>query len=66
VRRFEGKTRAAAAATLARSHCRLGRMRRAHSKKVEKGHVIRPEPRFGAFWPDGPEVDLVLSLGPKR
>jgi Tol biopolymer transport system component len=63
VHRFRGKTPAAAATGLARVHCRVGGVRRAFSKRVPKGRVLSAEPRFGAFWPGGAVVDLVVSRG---
>jgi Tol biopolymer transport system component len=66
VRGFRDKTLAAAKALLVRSGCRVGRITRVPSMLVPRGHVLAPEPRFGAFWPNGPEVDLVVSLGPRR
>jgi beta-lactam-binding protein with PASTA domain len=65
VRQFEGKTRPAAKAALARRRCRVGSVTRAYSKTVAEGRVIRAESRFGAFWPKGPEVELVVSRGRK-
>ena len=61
-----GRTLASARTTLARTHCRVGGVRRVRSKAVAQGRVIAVEPGFGAYWPNGPEVGLLLSLGPNR
>ena len=50
--------------TLARAHCRVGKIRRVLSG-VERGRVIRQEPAFGAVLPGGSEVTLVVSRGRK-
>jgi hypothetical protein len=63
---FSGKTRAAAKRALARVGCRVGAVSRAYSQTVAPGHVFAAEPRFGAYWPKGPEVDLVVSRGRRR
>jgi hypothetical protein len=62
---FRGKTLAAAESALARAHCRAGSVR-VHSRAVVSGDVVAAEPEFGAYWPNGPEVRLVVSLGRKR
>jgi Tol biopolymer transport system component len=64
--RVRGHTEAAVRASLGRFRCRVGRVTRAYSKGVRRGRVIAAEPRFGAFWPNGPEVGLLVSLGRKR
>ena len=65
VRGFRGTTLPAARALLARAGCRVGGVSHAYSKRIPRGKVVAAEPRFGAFWPTGPEVDLVVSLGAK-
>jgi FG-GAP-like repeat/PASTA domain/FG-GAP repeat len=60
------KSLAAAKQALARGHCRVGKVRRAHSAWVKKGRVISQKPRAGAVVPAGTKVDLVMSLGRKR
>ena len=66
VRGVRGKTVASVKALLARAGCRLGLVSSVRSKRVPRGRAVAAEPRFGAFWPDGAEVDLVVSSGPKR
>jgi beta-lactam-binding protein with PASTA domain len=60
-----GARLAAAKQAMARSHCRLGRIRRAYSKHVNKGRVISQKPKFGAVRSGGAKVNLVVSLGRK-
>jgi Tol biopolymer transport system component len=66
VRGFRGKSVPAARALLRRAGCRVGHITRARSTRIRRGQVAMAEPHFGAFWPNGPEVDLVVSLGRKR
>jgi hypothetical protein len=54
---------AAAKRTIARANCRVGKIRRAYSKRVKNGHVISQEPKFGTVLPDGSKVNLVVSRG---
>jgi beta-lactam-binding protein with PASTA domain len=42
------------------------RVTRVHSSRVPAGRVIAAEPRFGAFWPNGPAVDLLVSKGRRK
>jgi Tol biopolymer transport system component len=63
---LSGKSPGAERRILARAGCRIGRVSRVHSKRVSRGRVLAAEPRFGAFWPNGPEVDLIVSLGRRR
>jgi hypothetical protein len=51
--------------TLARANCRVGKIRRAYSRRVKKGRVISQKPRFGAVLAGGSKVDLVVSRGSK-
>jgi beta-lactam-binding protein with PASTA domain len=50
---------------LARVNCRVGKVRRVHSK-IKAGRVISQKPRFGAVRPAGAKVDLVVSRGVKH
>jgi trypsin/PKD domain-containing protein/PASTA domain-containing protein len=63
---LRGKTLAGARTALARSHCRLGAVRRAYSLTVRRGRVIRQAPRAGARSLQGARVAVVLSRGKKR
>ena len=52
-------------AGLAPGHCRVGKLRRAHSTWVKKGRVISQKPTVGAVVPAGTKVNLVVSRGKK-
>jgi FG-GAP-like repeat/WD40-like Beta Propeller Repeat len=56
-----GVSVAAAARRLARAGCRIGHVRRVRAERAGRGRVVTAVPRFGAFWPNGPEVDLLVS-----
>jgi len=62
----KGKSLRAARAALARGGCRLGKISRAYSAKVNKGRVISQKPRPGARLPKRGKVNLVVSRGRKR
>jgi FG-GAP-like repeat/FG-GAP repeat/PASTA domain len=55
----------AAKQMIARANCRVGKIHRAHSKRVKRGRVISQKPRFGAVLPGGARVNLVVSRGRK-
>ena len=55
-----------ARARLANNRCRLGKVRRAFSRKVRKGRVISQSPRPGRRLVDGAKVKVVVSRGHKR
>jgi Tol biopolymer transport system component len=61
VRDFRGSSVAAVARRLGRAGCRIGHIHRVRAGRVGRGRVVTAVPRFGAFWPNGPEVDLVVS-----
>lgn len=65
VPRLKGATVAAARRRLTRTRCKLGRVRRAKSRKVKKGRVIKQTPRPGARLPEGGKVNVVVSRGRK-
>jgi hypothetical protein len=65
VQYVRGLTPARARQKLARVNCRVGRLRRVHSR-TRAGLVLGTKPRFGAVGPRGKKIDLVLSSGPKR
>lgn len=50
---------------LVQADCAVGRIGRAFSPTVRKGHVISQRPRAGAQRPKGAKVKLVLSKGPR-
>jgi len=60
------KSLAAARQTLARGHCRVGKLRRAHSTWAKKGRVISQKPGAGLVVPAGTKVNLVVSKGRRK
>jgi hypothetical protein len=60
-----GRTVAAAAQALALANCRIGKIRRVHSR-LKRGLVISQKPAFGAVLRKGARVELVVSLGRAR
>jgi FG-GAP-like repeat/FG-GAP repeat/PASTA domain len=65
VQGVRGVTLLAAKRTIARASCRVGKIRRAFSKRVKKGRMVSQKPRFGAVLRGGGKVDLVVSRGSK-
>jgi hypothetical protein len=66
VQRFTGMTFATAKLTLARVNCRLGKVRRAYSRRAKRGRVISQSPELGEALRHGARVDLVVSKGRRR
>jgi beta-lactam-binding protein with PASTA domain len=66
VQNVRGRTLQTAKRTIARANCRVGRVRRAYLKRVERGRVISQKPSFGAVLRAGAKVNLVVSRGPRR
>jgi hypothetical protein len=62
----KGMTAAAARRTLAEAHCRVGKVRRAYSKRMRRGLVISQKPKFGAVLREGAKVNLVISRGRRK
>ena len=52
--------------TLARAHCRVGKIRRTYSKSFVRGRVISQKPGPYTVLPNGGRVNLVVSRGRKR
>jgi FG-GAP-like repeat/PASTA domain len=50
---------------LARANCRLGKIRRAYSNRVEKGLVLSQKPKPGTVLPKLGKVDVRVSRGPR-
>jgi hypothetical protein len=61
-----GKTVPVAKRTVARANCRLGKIRRAYSKTVQRGRVTAQKPTPYTLLPSGGKVNLVVSRGRKR
>jgi hypothetical protein len=57
-----GKRLAAAKRAITRARCRVGRIRRARSRKA-RGMVVKQTPRAGVRRPRGTRVHLVVSRG---
>ena len=63
VPRVVGKSLRKARRMLRRAHCRLGHIRRASSRRMRAGTVLRQTPRAGAHRKRGTRVRLVVSRG---
>jgi hypothetical protein len=50
---------------IGRSDCRLGKVKRRHSKKMAKGRVLSQTPKAGKQVAAGAKVMIVVSSGPK-
>jgi hypothetical protein len=56
-----GKKLAEARRSITRAHCKVGKVKRKHSSRRNKGRVISQSPRGGANRPGGTKVNLVLG-----
>jgi hypothetical protein len=65
VPRVTKKTLPAAKRAIARSHCRVGTMRRT-SSRIKRGRVVSQKPKPGTVMPAGGRVNLVVSRGRER
>ena len=63
VPRLHGKTLRKARQMLTQAGCKVGKLKRVHSPKVRKGHVISTKPKAGSTHSRGTKVSLVLSRG---
>jgi hypothetical protein len=63
VPKVKGKTLAAAKRAIKSRHCSVGKIKRASSRKVKKGHVISQKPKPGSRLKHGAKVNLVVSRG---
>lgn len=66
VPKLRGKKLKAARIALDRRDCALGKVKRRHSKRVPKGHVISQKPAKGKGLKAGGRVAVVVSSGPAR
>jgi PASTA domain-containing protein/copper binding plastocyanin/azurin family protein len=57
-----GKKLPVARRTIIRAHCRVGRVRKARSRKA-RGRVVSQSPRAGLRRPRGTRVNLIVSRG---
>jgi hypothetical protein len=62
VPRVIGKKLAVAKRAITRAHCRVGRVRKARSRRA-RGRVVSQSPRAGVKRPRGTRVKLVVSRG---
>jgi beta-lactam-binding protein with PASTA domain len=63
VPKVKGKTLSAAKRAIKAHHCSAGRVTRAASRTVKKGHVISQKPKPGSRLKHGAKVNLVVSKG---
>ena len=63
VQRVRGATLSAARQTLARAHCRVGKIRRAPSKRIRAGRIVSQSPSPYTVLREGGKVNLVVSRG---
>lgn len=63
VPKVKGKTLAAAKSAVVKAHCAVGKVSRARSKRIKKGHVISQSPSAGRSLLSGSKVKLVVSKG---
>lgn len=63
VPRVKGKALRRARRSIKAHHCRVGKIRRATSRKVGRGHVISQRPKPGKRLKRGARVNLVVSKG---
>ena len=61
-----GKRVASAKMTIAKRHCRAGKVGHAYSRKHKQGLVISQSRRPGRVLSAGSKIDLVVSRGPRR
>ena len=57
------KSLATAKRKIAAAHCKTGKVKKANSKTVRKGHVISQRPRAGKKLVRGSKVNLVVNRG---
>jgi hypothetical protein len=63
VPRLRGMTLSGARHAISRAGCKVGKIKRDHSRKVRRGHVVSSTPSAGRTKPRGTKVALVLSRG---
>lgn len=66
VPRVTGHTLSVAKRAIAKAHCRVGTVKKAHSAKVKRGKVVSERPRAGKKLAADSKVNLVLSKGRKK
>jgi PASTA domain len=63
VPKVKGKTLAAAKTAIVKAHCTVGKIKKASSEHVKKGHVISQNPPSGRSLSSAAKVNLVVSKG---
>lgn len=63
---LKGKKLKAAKKAIRRGNCKVGKVKRRHSKQVPKGKVISQGPKAGKLTGAGAKVKLVVSSGPPK
>lgn len=58
-----GMTLSGARHAISRSGCKVGKIKRTHSRKVRKGRIVSSNPPAGRTKPRGTKIALVLSRG---
>jgi hypothetical protein len=66
VQYVEGMALAAAKRTIVRANCRVGKIRRAYSRRVKRGRVISEKPGALTVLPNRGKVNLLVSRGRKH
>lgn len=56
----------AAKKAIRRGNCKLGKVKRRHSKKVPKGKVVSQGPKAGKLAKGGTKVNVVVNSGPSK
>ncbi len=64
VPKIKGMKLGKAEAALRRAHCRVGRIRRIKSHKLDRGRVLSTTPRAGRRLPAASKIELFVSSGP--
>lgn len=64
VPKTKGKKQAAAEKAIRNAHCKVGKVKKQHSKKVKKGRVISTSPPAGRKLASGWKIELFVSSGP--
>lgn len=66
VPKLKGKKLKVALKALDRRNCRVGKLKRRHSRKVPKGRVVSQKPKPGKGLKEGGRVAVVVSSGPAK
>jgi serine/threonine-protein kinase len=64
VPRVKGKKLSAAEKALHNAHCKVGKVKHVHSRKLARGQVMSTTPHAGRRLTAGSKVELFVSKGP--